>query len=489
MPVRAPSIARAVGVQLAGRALGTLASLVTVAVTTRYLGVEAYGVLTAAIVFVSLWSSLAELGVGATIVRKVGAGAGDLHTLVRVNVGLSLLYGIPLTVVCAAVGVLLVHRGDTELAPVLVIVSAGLALQTLSTCLGPVFAVAVRFGPVALGDALSRLGSLVATLLVVTADGGLRWIAAVQLLPPVVVIVVSFLAARTHGPVRPLFDLRAAGRLVRESLPITAVAIVGVLYWRADGLILTLFSDAPQVAAYGLGYTIAFNLAVVSTFYLNSSLSTMTAAFPRDRSEFADLVRRGLELMLFMGAPVIAFGVPLAGPVVELLGSTEFVAVTRVPLMLLLIAVVLTFGTGLVGQALFAAHEQKFLLWLNIVNLLVNIGLNIALAPHFGAVGVGIALLVSETSGLLVCFWKLRRVCGLRIPVAGPFRLLLPVAVGVAVLLPLRHLPVVVPLAAALVAYVVVNVVIGPVTPRVLRSLFARGDDSEPAGPGEVVAP
>ncbi|MHA3702424.1 oligosaccharide flippase family protein [Jatrophihabitans sp. YIM 134969] len=476
MPARAPSIARAVGVQLAGRALGTLASLVTVAVTTRYLGVQAYGVLTAAIVFVSLWSSLTELGVGATIVRKVGDGSGDLHTLVRVNIGLSLLYGIPLTAVCALVGVLLVHRGQSDLAPVLVIVSLGLALQTLSTCLGPVFAVAVRFGPVALGDALSRIGSLAATLLVVTADGGLRWIAAVQLLPPVVVIVVSFLAARAHGPVRPSFDVRAAGRLVRESLPITAVGIVGVLYWRADGLILTLVGDAAEVAAYGLGYTIAFNLAVVSTFYLNSSLSTMTTAFPRDRAEFAGLVRRGLELMLFMGAPVVAFGVPLAGPVVELIGSREFVDVTRVPLMLLLVAVVLTFGTGLVGQALFAAHEQKFLLGLNIVNLVVNIGLNLALAPAFGAVGVGAALIASEVSGLVVCLWKLRRVCGLRLPVAGPVRLLLPVAVGVAVLVPLRHLPVVVPLAAALVAYLGVNLAIGPVTPRVLRGLFARGD-------------
>lgn len=482
MPARAPSIARAVGVQLAGRALGTLASLVTVALTTRYLGVGGYGLLTAAIVFVSLWSSLAELGVGATIVRQVGDGSGDLHTLVRTNVGLSLVYGLPLAAVCAIVGVFLVHPDEPNLAPVLVIVSAGLALQTLSTCLGPVFAVAVRFGPVALADALSRVISLAATLVVVGADLGLRWIAAVQLLPPAVVIVVSFLAARAHGPVRPLFDPRGAARLVRESLPITAVAIVGVLYWRADGLILTLFNDAGQVAAYGLGYTIAFNLAVVSTFYLNSSLSTMTEAFPRDRQEFAGLVRRGLELMLFMGAPVVAFGVPLAGPVVALLGSREFVDVTRVPLMLLLVAVVLTFGTGLVGQALFAAHEQTFLLRLNIVNLAVNIGLNLALAHRYGAVGVGVALIVSEVSGLVVCWWKLRQVCGLRVPWAGPLRLLVPVAAGVAVLIPLRHLPVLVPLAAALVVYLGVNAVAGPVTPAVLRALFARGRAAE-AGP------
>lgn len=476
MPVRAPSLARAVGVQLAGRAAGTIASLVTVAVTTRYLGVEAYGLLTTAIVFVSLWSSFTELGVGATIVRQVGDGSGDLHRLVRLNVGLSLLYGIPLTAVCALVGLVVVHRGDPDLAGVLVVVSLGLALQTLSTCLGPVFAVAVRFGPVALGDVLSRVLSLGATLAVVALDGGLRWIAAVQLLPPVVVVAVSFVAARRHGPVTPLFDLRAAGRLVRESLPITAVGIVGVLYWRADGLVLSLFSDAAQVAAYGLGYTIAFNLAVVSSFYLNSALSTMTTTFARDREEFAGLVRRGLELMLFLGAPIVAFGAPLAGPVVALLGSEAFVEVTRVPLMLLLVAVVLTFGTGLLGQALFAAHEQRFLLVLNIVNLALNVALNIALAPFLGAVGVGVALIVSEVSGLVVCAWKLHRVCGLTVPLAGPLRLLVPVAVGVAVLVALRPLPVVVPLVAATAAYLLVNLTVGPVTPRVLRILFARGE-------------
>lgn len=473
MPRRAPSIARAVAVQLAGRGLGTLASLVTVALTTRYLGVEQYGLLTTAIVFVNLWSSLAELGIGATIVRKVGEGTGELGPLVRLNTGLSLVYGVPLAALCAAVGVL-IHRGEPDLVPVLLVVAGSLALQTVSTCMNPVFAVEVRFAPIALADVVSRVGSLAATVAVMAAGGGLVWIAAVQLLPPAVVLVVTFVAARRHVSVVPRFEPRGSWRLLRESLPITAVGIVGVLYWRADGVVLSLFSDARQVAAYGLAYTIAFNLAVVSQFYLNSVLSTMTTLFPRSRAEFADHTRRGLELMLFLGAPVVAFGVPLTGPVVALLASDEFVAVTRWPLALLLVAVVLTFFTGLLGQALFAAHDQRFLLQLNVVNLVLNVVLNVVLASSLGALGVGIALIASETSGLAVSWWRLRRSCGLRVPVAGPLRLLVPLAAGFVVVLLLRDLPVLLPLLAGLVVYLGVNLVAGPVTLPVLRGFFAR---------------
>ena len=89
-------IARAFSIQLICRALGMLASVVSVAMTARYLGPGRYGQLTIAIVFISLWVSLADLGVGTVIVRRVTSGRGDLERLVRVNSGLALVYCVPL---------------------------------------------------------------------------------------------------------------------------------------------------------------------------------------------------------------------------------------------------------------------------------------------------------------------------------------------------------------------------------------------------------
>src|ERR1700758_4115181 len=97
-------IAHAVLIQLICRVLGMLASVVSVAMTARYLGPGRYGSLTIAVAFIGMWTSVADLGSGTVIVRRVTSGRGDLERLVRVNSGLSLAYCVPLATAAALCG-------------------------------------------------------------------------------------------------------------------------------------------------------------------------------------------------------------------------------------------------------------------------------------------------------------------------------------------------------------------------------------------------
>ena len=72
-------IAHAFSIQLICRALGMLASVVSVAMTARYLGPGRYGQLTIAVAFVGMWTSFADLGFATVIVRRVTSGRGDLE--------------------------------------------------------------------------------------------------------------------------------------------------------------------------------------------------------------------------------------------------------------------------------------------------------------------------------------------------------------------------------------------------------------------------
>ena len=72
----------------------------------------------------------------------------------------------------------------------------------------------------------------------------------------------------------PLFAPREAADLLREGLPLIGFMVVGLLYCRADGVILSLLSSHSEVGVYGLALTIAFNTIVVSLIFLKSTLST-----------------------------------------------------------------------------------------------------------------------------------------------------------------------------------------------------------------------
>lgn len=465
-------MARAFGQQLICRALGMTASVVTVAATTRYLSPVQYGELTTAVMFVGLWMGLTELGVGATIVRQVTSGTGSLERLVRVNAGMSLVGCLPLFSLAALSGAL-VYRNQPDVVEMVLIVSSSLILSMVATCFEPIFLTKVRFAAVALSDLVSRFATLGATLVLLAVHAGVVWFAAVQLVPPLVVLVIQGVAAARITDWRPIFSVAESWRLLRESLPLTAILIVAVLYWRADGVILSIRSTSEQVGVYGLAVTLSFTLTVLATFFQTSTLSAMTQSFAHDRNEFARFLTRSVESMLFVGAPIAVVGAILAGPIIGLVGSAEFVRDGGPTLALLAVAVSLTFLTGSMSQGLFAAHDQAFLLRLSVINLIGNILLNVVLAPHYGARGAAFALLVVEVVATAVVSWRLRRLVGYATPWPFILRLSLPLAASAGVAAMTRHLSVLITVPVAAVVYLAVNLMIGPVTATVIKATLA----------------
>ena len=259
--------------------------------------------------------------------------------------------------------------------------------------------------------------------------------------------------------------------LLRESLAPMGVIVIAILYWRADGVILSLMSTHAEVGVYGLAYTVAFNTVVMSTFFLKSTLSTATELFARDVSAFTAFMQRSVETMYFLAVPVAVVGAILAGPLIRLLGDDQFVDRGALTLALLFVAVALRFVTGTLGQGLFACHQQRFLFRLSIATLAFNIALNVVLISRFGAVGAAMALVCTEIFGMVIASWRLHTQCGYRTPIAFLVRTLVPAAVTVAVVVVLSGQHVLVVGTLAVMAYLAANVVFGPVRASTLSAI------------------
>ncbi|OBJ23734.1 oligosaccharide flippase family protein [Mycobacterium colombiense] len=465
-------MAHAFSIQLICRALGMLASVVSVAMTARYLGPGRYGQLSIAVLFIAMWTSLADLGIATVIVRRVTSGRGDLERLVRINSGLALIYCVPLAVLAAVSG--LVIYQDPEVRVMLVVLSGALLMQTMVTRFEPVFLATVRFSAVAISDVAARTGTLAMVAWLVAMRSDVIWFAVAQLIPPAVQLLIQGAAATRHISVRPIFAPREAADLLRESLPLIGFLVVGLLYCRADGVILSLLSTHSEVGVYGLAFTIAFNTIVVSLIFHKSTLSTATELFSRDVAAFAAFLRRSVELMCFVAAPVAVVGALLSGPLIAFFGDSAFVARGTPTLALLFVAAALRFVGGTLGQGLVASHHQRILFWLTMVTLVLNVALNLSLAGRYGAVGPGVALVCTEFFNMVVSTWWLRRHCGYRTPVMFVLRLLIPTAASVAVTLLLSGHHVIVVLIAAAAAYLATSAIVGPIGWSSLTSLRAK---------------
>lgn len=460
--VAAGRIVHAFSIQVLCRALGMLASIASVTMTARYLGPQAYGQLTIAVTFMTMWTSLADLGIGTVIVRRVTSGRGDLERLVRINGGLYVMYCLPLITVATGGGLLLYH--DSAVRVMLVVLSVQLLMTMMTARFEPVFMATVNFSAVAVSDLIGRLATLAVVSYLLTIRADVIWFAVAQLVWPALLLVIQALAAAQHVTLRPVFSFADTADLLRESLPSMGVVVIAILYWRTDGVILSLVSTHAEVGVYGLAYTLAFNTMVLSMFFLKSTLSSATELFARDVTAFAAFMRRSVELMYFLAVPVAVIGVLLARPLIGLIGDQAFLGRGTPTLALLLVAVAVRFVTGTLTQGLFASRYQHFLFRLQIATLALNVMLNLVLDLRFGAVGAAAALVCTEVFCMAIASWWLHRTCGYSTPLPYLLKVLVPTAASAAVTLLLAGHHVVAILFAAAVTYLATNLVIGPAT-------------------------
>jgi O-antigen/teichoic acid export membrane protein len=182
-----------------------------------------------------------------------------------------------------------------------------------------------------------------------------------------------------------------------------------------------------------------------------------------------------MGLMFAIAVPVAVVGFFVGRDLVALLGSEQFVDKSNLVMPLLLVAVGLTFLTGTVSQALFAAHHQTFLLRLNVFNLAANIVLNVALIPHLGSLGAAIALVTSEVVGLVAASVRLTTCTGYHTPWMFLLRLGLPTVAAVGALLTAAQwIPELVAAVIAAGVYVGVNLWAGPVHLRDVREILRK---------------
>lgn len=463
-------LVRGFSIQLVGRLVSLTLSLISIAITIRYLGVDRYGILTAVVAFSGVFDAFSDIGLSSVTIRRATAGKDPIERLVGLNLGISMTYAVPLWAVTSAAG-FLVYSGRPQYQLGVAIVASSLLFRAISTCYDALFEVASRFTPLAVSDMSSRVLTIVLMVIAVRLDIGLVAFFVIQTLPTVVRLSVLTWSARTMGHVRPLFERPAMVALVKEGIPLAAISLVAALYYRADGVLLSLLSSERQVGAYGLGYRMAANLSVIQIVFLATVFPTLARLFSADRGAYNAFAARTTEVMALLAVPVAIFGAFISPEAVAIFASHKAVPVAAMPSRLLFIAIAVGFVNALLAQSLIAAHDQRFLVRLGIVSLLVNIGLNLGLDGRFGAIGAASALVSTESLSLVVAFTRLHHVSGYRIPVPYLLRLGTAAAVTVAVWAVTRPVGFALAFPLALVVFAIALMIAGPLRPAEIRGL------------------
>jgi O-antigen/teichoic acid export membrane protein len=204
---------------------------------------------------------------------------------------------------------------------------------------------------------------------------------------------------------RPSLDVKLSRQLMRWALPVGGSYALATLYWRIDIVLLSVLASESQVALYGLAYKLVDPLCAMPAYLVVTLFPEYARAADR-RDRLSQIMQKGFSVIQVATVPLFVFVVIFAKEIVEVLGGKDFADATLV-LQLLMIGVASTYFNAIYGRMLVAIDQQGWEFKIVLVLLPVNVLLNLALIPLWGARGAAAAFAISE----IVSVVMVRTIC------------------------------------------------------------------------------
>jgi O-antigen/teichoic acid export membrane protein len=387
-------------VAFAAKATG---GIVATALLFRAYGKEGLGAYQLGSTFTTVIAFSVALGLPNFLVREVARRPSEARRWVEGGIFCTLCAGVLVTgLIVAGVGALPINP---TLSRVLILAGVALTFDATSQILYALFWAWQRMRFEALAISVQETVFVVATILVIRADGGPAGVMAAYLATRALGAAVAWTVASVglRGPVVPRFDRAFLRPTLRKAVPFAADDALSATYIRADTLILGVMKGE---AAVGL-YTACTNLVLymnVLPRMLNSALfAPLSKAWPREPARFARLRDASLRVLGALAMPIGVGSVLLAPRILTFIyGVAATEAATCYRLLALVIPVRMLGHT--LGTALTSSDGQTKRTFAVGVAAVSNVVLNVVIfVPLFSFNGAAAATVVTET-GLFAAY-------------------------------------------------------------------------------------
>jgi O-antigen/teichoic acid export membrane protein len=398
------SIARNSAFGMVGQLLiRALSVLFGIAVVRRF-GSDTFGQYASVLAFVSLFSVLSDLGLGAWGVRAVAEDRTRTSALIWRIASLRVVLSLATAVLIIGCAVLLY--------PMQQVIAIAIATGSLF-----LFGVNGAFDMAWLGherldvssaiSVVNQIAFVVIGTAVLVMHGGVIALIIASLVALAIATAVSWERARrllAVAPPRPV--LRDAWPLVRACAPIGIVQITLLISYKADTVLLSLFRDNATVGIYAVAYNLIFSLMLLS-HSVNLALFPALSRAANDHVTLTQLSARAMKYLLAVSVP-IAFGGALLAPRLIPLLYTDAFRQSATVLRIVIWVLPLMFLTEFCGYYANAVHRERAAGLAALIMAGVNIACNIVCIPLFGVWAAAIITVITEAVFLVLYLWILR---------------------------------------------------------------------------------
>lgn len=383
------------------------AFLYTIFLLRSLADVNNYGIYAAATAYFSIFSLVSDLGINRYIAREIAKNPACRRELfaraltVR-TVILVVLVGLfsTLTLILDPLEI----RAELTVLAVLAVLP-----QAVSLTIDSVLVAMERLDLSALGIVVLSLSNVIAGVILVSLGfdvfGAVFAIIFSQLLYALTIFFLAKKIGIGHLTLSGFSNLRD---LLAESLPYGFLAVLGLLYFRVDTLILSYLKGTYDTGIYGAAYKFLDAIVFVPSA-ISSTLFPVFARLGQGQSKsLYRLYKKSLLANLGLSAVVAAAYFTLL-PVIISLYLPKFTAAIEV---IKILTLTIPFMFMISPQSLVLLTQKKFLKPLTVIsvfNLGLNVLLNLIFIPKYSYLAAAWITVLSDVIGFLIFFVFIRR--------------------------------------------------------------------------------
>ncbi len=367
----------------------------------RIFGPEQYGVFSAAIALGGVLSVFIQFGLPTLLVRDVSAnpveGPKSLLPFLLIeglNSVLILCFLFPLSQLFGfeGVGIAICY---------LVLLSE--CFRSVKQTLRSVFRGLGKFRTEALSVAIERFSAVFIAGIVLFSTRNLVWVMTTLVFVRLIDNVGALFYLSKKTKVFSSFRLPRLWSSLKIAYPFAISGVLWILYYQVDILMLKVLAPTEEVGFYGAAYRVLEIFSALPRVIFLVAFTKFSKCFVNEPERLPNEIHKTVKLLLIGVLPILIIAGFLQVTVINTLYGDAFASSVNSLSILLPSLAIKSFGS-LFEYFFQATGREKILPPLLLVTVLFNVGSNIILIPHLGAIGAALSTLLSEIILALVGF-------------------------------------------------------------------------------------
>ncbi|MDY0907198.1 flippase [Pedobacter sp. CFBP9032] len=377
--------------------------LITFPYASRILGPAGMGAINFADNIITYFLIFSALGIPMYGVREIAKVKGDPIALGKVFSELILIHLI--TSLLSVVALLVLSLSTQRLLANFQLYQIGMAILLGNVFIAEWFFQGIeKFKYIALRTVLIRLFTIVLLFVLVHSVKDLNTYYALNLVATVFAAVTNMYSISKI--IKVSFRNLAFKHHLKPLLVIFSNSIITTIYLVFDSIILGFLTSNIHVGYYASAMRISKLSMVVIGVLSAVLLPRLTIAFKEKNWEEAKmLLHKSINFVMFLSIPIAIGTFCLSEEIIRLFAGDQYLPAVGALQILSFIVIFVGMAQVFANEILLPLHHERKILYASLFGMVVSLGLNFLLIPHFKESGAAITSLTTEFTVSMVLFY------------------------------------------------------------------------------------